>query len=117
MQIIPKIGFFTNKTLNKAFESDKLIEEYDLTIDITGDNNISMLRLSDSKFSVTGSGSLKFKQNSFVKKVINGEAVYQYVYKDKMVIDENKKIYSRDELQEHSPESYDGYWQVPRLVD
>ncbi|GEM_PF-267829 len=31
--------------------------------------------------------------------------------------DETKKIYSRDELQEHSPESYDGYWQVPRLVD
>ena len=46
-------------------------EEYDVTIDITGNNNISMLRLSDSKFSVTGSGSLKFKQNSFVKKVVN----------------------------------------------
>ena len=45
-------------------------EEYDVTLDINGNNNISMLRLSDSKFSVTGSGSLKFKQNSFVKKVI-----------------------------------------------
>ncbi len=27
------------------------------------------------------------------------------------------KEYTRDELQEHAPESYDGYWQVPRLVD
>lgn len=68
-------------------------EEYDVTIDITGDNNISMLQLSDSKFSVTGSGSLKFKQNSFVKKVINGESVYQYVYKDKTVLNSDKKIY------------------------
>ena len=31
--------------------------------------------------------------------------------------DESKKVYTRDELQEHAPESYDGYWQVPRLVD
>ncbi len=68
-------------------------EEYDVTIDINGNNNISMLRLSDSKFSVTGSGSLKFKQNSFVKKVINGESVYQYVYKGKTVVDSDKKIY------------------------
>lgn len=68
-------------------------EEYDVTIDITGDNNISMLQLSDSKFSVTGSGSLKFKQNSFVKKVINGEPVYQFVYKDKTVVNSDKKIY------------------------
>lgn len=68
-------------------------EEYDVTIDINGDNNISMLRLSDSKFSVTGSGSLKFKQNSFVKKVINGESVYQYVYQGKTIVDSDKKIY------------------------
>ena len=68
-------------------------EENDVTIDITGTNNISMLQLSNSKFSVIGSGSLKFKQNSFVKKVINGEAVYQYVYKDKTVQNSDKKIY------------------------
>ena len=46
-------------------------EEYDVTLEITGTNNISMLHVSDSKFKVTGSGSLKFKQNSFVKKVVN----------------------------------------------
>lgn len=68
-------------------------EEYDVTLELNGNNNISMLRLSDSKFSVTGSGSLKFKQNSFVKKVINGEPVYQYLYKDKTVVNSDKKIY------------------------
>lgn len=68
-------------------------EEYDVTLDITGVNNISMLHVSDSKFKVTGSGSLKFKQNSFVKKVINGESVYQYVYNGKTVLNSDKNIY------------------------
>lgn len=68
-------------------------EEYDVTINITGKNNISLLHISDSKFKVTGSGSLKFKQNSFVKKVINGEPVYQYIYNDKTVLNSDKKIY------------------------
>lgn len=27
------------------------------------------------------------------------------------------KNYTRDDLQEDAPESYDGYWQVPRLVE
>lgn len=28
-----------------------------------------------------------------------------------------EKKYTRDQLQEQAPESMDGYWQVPRLVD
>lgn len=28
-----------------------------------------------------------------------------------------KKLFTRDQLQEQAPESMDGYWQVPRLVD
>jgi aspartyl/glutamyl-tRNA(Asn/Gln) amidotransferase C subunit len=31
--------------------------------------------------------------------------------------DKAEKAYTRDELQEQAPEAYDGYWQVPRLVD
>ena len=27
------------------------------------------------------------------------------------------KNFTRDELQEDAPEAYDGYWQVPRLVE
>lgn len=88
-------------------------EEYDVTLDINGNNNISMLRLSDSKFSVTGSGSLKFKQNSFVKKVINGEPVYQYVYKDKTVVDSDKKIY--EGIQEEFEENYEHLKEINKL--
>ena len=88
-------------------------EEYEVIIDIKGDNNISMLRLSDSKFSVTGSGSLKFKQNSFVKKVINGEPVYQYVYKDKTVVDSDKKIY--EGIQEEFEENYEHLKEINKL--
>ena len=35
------------------------------------------------------------------------------------VLREDVKIkkFTRDELQEDAPESYDGYWQVPRLVE
>lgn len=74
-------------------------EEYDVTINITGNNTISLLHISDSKFKVTGSGSLKFKQNSFVKKVINGEPVYQYVFNGKTVINSDKKIYEGTTLE------------------
>lgn len=28
-----------------------------------------------------------------------------------------KKLFTRDELQAAAPEAYDGYWQVPRLVE
>ena len=31
--------------------------------------------------------------------------------------DKAEKVYTREELQEMAPESYEGYWQVPRLVD
>lgn len=31
--------------------------------------------------------------------------------------DVEKKIFSRDDLQKDAPETLDGYWQVPRLVE
>ena len=31
--------------------------------------------------------------------------------------DEAKKLFSRDDLQKGAPETMDGYWQVPRLVE
>ena len=31
--------------------------------------------------------------------------------------DVQKKMFTRDELQQGAPETMDGYWQVPRLVD
>lgn len=71
----------------------------EVTIDINGNNSVSLLHVSDSKFKVTGSGSLKFKQNSFVKKVINGEPVYQYEYNGMTVLTDNKTIYEGTTLE------------------
>lgn len=88
-------------------------EEHDVTIDIIGNNNISMLNLSDSKFTVTGSGSLKFKQNSFVKKFVNGEPVYQYVYKGKILINSDKKIY--EGKQKEFEENYEYLKEINKL--
>ncbi len=31
--------------------------------------------------------------------------------------DEAKKLFERDDLQKGAPETMDGYWQVPRLVE
>lgn len=31
--------------------------------------------------------------------------------------DETNKSFTREELQEQAPEAYEGYWQVPRLVE
>ena len=31
--------------------------------------------------------------------------------------DVDKKLFSRDDLQKGAPETMDGYWQVPRLVE
>ena len=42
---------------------------------------------------------MKFKQNSFVKKVINGEAVYQFEYDGKTLINSDKKIYEGTTLE------------------
>ena len=68
-------------------------DTYDVVLDITGKNNIAMLHLGDTKFKVTGNGSLKFKQNSYVKKVVNGEAIYSYKYNDKQIVTDDNKIY------------------------
>lgn len=64
-----------------------------VTLNIKGNNNISLLHISDVTVDINGSGSLKFKQNSFAKKVINGEAVYQFSYNDKTILTVDKKIF------------------------
>ena len=65
----------------------------DIKVNITGVNSISLMHLNNTKLSILGNGSLKFKEGSFVKKVLAGEAVYQYVYNGKTIIDSNDKIY------------------------
>jgi len=65
----------------------------DVVLNIKGKNNISLLHVSDISIKVKGSGLLKFKQSSFVKKVVNGEAVYQFLYNNKLILADSKKIY------------------------
>lgn len=65
----------------------------DLSININGQNNVALLHLNDNKITIKGTGSLKFKEDSFVKKVNNGDAVYQFVYNGKTLITKDKKIY------------------------
>jgi len=63
-----------------------------VTLEIKNSNSISLLRLGDKVLKITGDGTLKFKENSFVKKVINGNSVYQFVYQGKTIL-KNSKIY------------------------
>ena len=60
---------------------------------IKGINNIQFLHISELPVEVSGSGLLKFKQNSFAKMVINGDAVNQYLYNHKVILTEDKKIF------------------------
>jgi len=65
----------------------------EVTLDIKGNNNIQLLHISDVPVNITGGGSLKFKQNSFAKKVVNGDAVNQYIYNKKVILISDKKIF------------------------
>ncbi len=71
------------------------LSNYDesITINLAGSNNISLLHLSDIKVNIIGNGSLKFKQNSFIKKVSNGESIYTFTYKGKKILNEEEKIF------------------------
>jgi hypothetical protein len=64
----------------------------DVTFNIFNSNNISLFHIGSGTIGVEGNGALKFKENSYVKKVVNGEAVYQYVYNQK-TITSNGKIF------------------------
>ena len=62
------------------------------TINITGDNIINLLNL-DKNITINGNGKLKFREDSYIKKTDNGEKVYRYVYNNKVIVNQDKKIY------------------------
>ena len=64
----------------------------DVTFNISNSNNISLFHIGSGVVEMDGNGAFKFKENSYVKKVVNGEAVYQYVYNHN-TITSNGKIY------------------------
>ena len=63
----------------------------------------------------------KAENDAEILSTVDTENVERMVYVMPMtnVIREDiaKKLYTRDQLQEQAPESMDGYWQVPRLVE
>jgi len=65
----------------------------DITLNVTNKNNISLLHVSDKKIKVTGKGYLKFKQNSYVNKQSKGEVIYNFSYKNKLILTEDKKAF------------------------
>ena len=65
----------------------------EVVLNIKGTNNIQLLHVSELPIEINGNGLLKFKQNSFAKMVINGDAVYQYLYNHKVILTEDKKIF------------------------
>lgn len=47
-----------------------------------------------------------------VERMVHVMPMFTVVREDKEI-----KLFTRDELQKSAPESYEGYWQVPRLVE
>ncbi len=86
-----------------------------INLNLKGESNIFLIHLSDTKIKISGNGSLKFKENSFVKKVINGEAVYQYLFNNKHVLDSDKKIYEGTEKEFEN--SYDNLRELNELPE
>ncbi len=64
----------------------------DITLEIEGKNTIALLHITSS-FQVNGKGNVKFKEGSFVKKVVQGEPVYKFVYKNKVVLTNQNQPY------------------------
>ena len=65
----------------------------EVVLNIKGTNNIQLLHVSELPIEVNGNGLLKFRQNSFAKMVVNGDAIYEFVYNQKVILTEDKKIF------------------------
>ena len=83
--------------------------------------NLNKLQLTESEAAAVLDYFEMQKKELTALEAIDTENVERMVHVMPMVNilreDEMKKDFTRDELQEDAPESYDGYWQVPRLVE
>ena len=59
-----------------------------INLELVGSNNISLLHLNN-EIEVTGTGNLKFKEETIVKKTLNGLPVYSYEYNKKFITKDN----------------------------
>ncbi len=82
---------------------------------------LNQLRLTDSEEeAVLGFFKAKNKEFSVLDKIDteNVERMVHVMPLETVVREDREiKLFTRDELQKSAPESYDGYWQVPRLVE
>lgn len=65
----------------------------EVTLDLNNENNIAMLHVGDLPINIIGTGSLKFKEDAYVKLVVNGELVYRFVYNDKTLVLDDGSVY------------------------
>jgi len=69
-------------------------EGYDLTFNITGNNQITYFHNSNgNKIEVKGKGVLKFREISYVKKYVDGKPIYNYSYNGKVIVTSTKDKY------------------------
>ncbi len=65
----------------------------EVTLNLNNENNIAMLHVGDLPINIIGTGSLKFKEDAYVKLVVNGEMVYRFVYNDKTLVLDDGSVY------------------------
>lgn len=82
---------------------------------------LNQLKLTDEETAKIISFFETAEKDAEILSTVNTENVERMVHVMPMtnIIREDvaKKLFTRDQLQEQAPESMDGYWQVPRLVD
>ena len=82
-----------NKIVLNNFSAYYLAIYDNVSFVVNGTNNISLLHTGEHLIDVSGEGNVKFKEDSYVKKVNNGELVYNYLYQGKTIVKSEKLIY------------------------
>ena len=86
-----------NKIVLNNFSAYYFSLESNVVLEVTGTNNISLLHTGEYQLNVNGSGNIRFKEDSYVKKINNGELVYNYLYQGKTIINNDRLIYEGTE--------------------
>ena len=82
-----------NKVVLNNFNAYYLSLNSNVVFDIGESNSISLFHTGEYQVNITGKGVIKFKEDSYVKKVNNGELVYNYLYQGRTVVKSERLIY------------------------
>ncbi len=86
-----------NKVVLNNFNAYYLALNSNVVLDIGETNSISLFHTGEYQVNITGKGVIKFKEDSYVKKINNGELVYNYLYQGRTVVNSEKLIYEGTE--------------------